>query len=238
MADSFKNASGQAVPARGIIQITDALAIGRARVLKAVKPIDDDADKLLYYINGPTEIPNNKTGQASRGLHATWALFDSADGTPEFGEEWGPKDGSWKLRKGEKGFIIVGEPNGDDEVLVVQEFSSNDCPNNFRIVVVGNPTAGAFDMNLALPGGTDAITLNWDDTAAEVKTAIEGHAHWDADFEVDTGDGPFPMTSISIQLGGSLASQVIAALTISNITLSGGARSGVRVERACCEEAL
>lgn len=236
MADSFKNTSGMAVPARGIIQITDALTIGRARVLKAVRPINESADKLLYYINGPTQIANNKTGQATRGLTATWALFDQADGTPEFGEEWGARNGTFKLRKGEKGFIIVGEPNDDHEVLVVQEFAVESCPNAFRIIVVGNPTTGAFDLTLVLPGGSDTLTLNWDDTAAEVKTAIEGHAHWDPDFDVETGDGNFPMNSISIQFGGSLNSEHINAPTAGNITLSGGARTGVRIERACCEE--
>lgn len=109
------------------------------------------------------------------------------------------------------------------------------CPENFRVVVVGNPTTGTFDLTLILPGGSDAITLNWDDTAAEVATAIEGHAHWDAEYTVAAADGPFPMNSISVQFSGT---GDLAAPTVSNITLSGGARSGVRVERACCEEAV
>lgn len=109
------------------------------------------------------------------------------------------------------------------------------CPENFRVVVVGNPTTGTFDLTLVLPGGSDTLTLNWDDTAAEVKTTIEGHAHWDAAYTVVAGDGPFPMNSISLQFAGT---GDLAAPTVSNITLSGGARSGVRVERACCEEAV
>jgi hypothetical protein len=112
----------------------------------------------------------------------------------------------------------------------------SDCPDNFRIIVVGNPTTGTFDLTLVLPDGSDTLTLNWDDTAAEVEAAIEAHAHWiPADYTVVAADGDFPTNSISIQFSGTGA---LNAPTVSNITLSGGARSGVRVERACCEEAV
>jgi hypothetical protein len=113
--------------------------------------------------------------------------------------------------------------------------SSEECPNNFRIIVVGNPTAGSFDLTLVLPGGSDSFTLDWDATRSDLDAAIEGHAHWDAGYTLSVADGPFPMNSLSFQLGGA---GTIAQPTVSNITFSGGARSGVRIERACCEEAV
>jgi len=122
-------------------------------------------------------------------------------------------------------------------------FSSKPCPPSFRIVVVGNPTTGDFELNLQIPNSSgvltsDVLTIDWDATASDLETAIEGHAQWGAgDYEVVTADGPFPMHSLSFSLRKDLSSVAIPLPTVSNITLSGGARVGVRVERCDCEGA-
>jgi hypothetical protein len=170
-----------------------------------------------------------------------WVAYDTSDGVPEFGEEWGLEDGEWTLKRDsdEQVFKIVGLPDvAKGRVLASYVLESgSDCPNNFRIVVTGNPTTGSFDLTLTLPGGDDTFSLDWDATRTDLQSAIEGHAHWSADYSVEVNDGPFPMTSLSFQLEGDLSGVFVAAPTVDNITLSGGARSGVRVERACCEDA-
>lgn len=242
----IKNVSGFEIPPWAVM-----LAIGVERIrggdLVALKvdsveiPIQVDSPP-LWLINGGNPIGITGSDVYGWGRYAAgdtfWVKYDTSD-TPAFGEEWGVEDNQWHITKDSSDFpfTIVGLPDKKlKRVLATYVQSSSDCPNAFRIIVVGNPTTGSFYLNLVLPDGDDDLIINWDDTADEVKTQIEGHAHWDPDYTVETGDGPFPTNSISIQFGGSLSGEHIVAPTVNSITLSGGARTGVRVERACCEE--
>lgn len=44
--------------------------------------------------------------------YPTYALYDTADGTPQTGEEWGVASGGEKLRLGKPGFTILGDADG------------------------------------------------------------------------------------------------------------------------------
>ena len=249
MSVLVKNVSGQEIPAWAVMLVTGMERLPNDKIAMEVDsvsvPHDEEGNRVLL-INGAT--PLGITGEKRYGFATIpseqpfWVRYDTGDGTPEFGEEWGVEDGEWDLKStsDESAFQILGLPDEDkSRVLATFIPQSNDCPNNFRVIVVGNPTTGTFDMNLTLPGGSGSVTLNWDDTAADLAAAVVGeHPHWDAAYTIDAADGPFPNNSISFQLGGELASIVVEAPTIDTITLSGGARSDVRVERACCEEAL
>jgi hypothetical protein len=47
------------------------------------------------------------------------ALYDTADGTPAFGESWGPRDATWKLKKNTGGFRVLGNADSTNGVVVV-----------------------------------------------------------------------------------------------------------------------
>jgi hypothetical protein len=249
MSVLVKNDSGEEIPAYAVMMATGVERLSNNRVAIKVDAFDPDADiegPPIILVNGPTPlgITGSKRYGCARLADITpgWVAYDTEDGPPAFGEEWGLEDGEWRLKKDsdEQVFQIIGLPDAEKEIVLAAFIleGGEECPNNFRVIVVGNPTTGTFDLTLVLPGGSDTLTLNWDDTAGELETAIEGHAHWDANYSVAAADGPFPMNSISIQLGGGLAGTVVALPSASNVLLSGGARSGVRIERACCEEAV
>lgn len=105
----FKNESDETVPAYGVMRITGS---EKKKHLKIDKP--DDSKQPLYLVNGPTDIGAGKfgfgrylTSQAVSFQHQ-YVLYDSTDGTPAYGETWGPENDSWKLAKGKPGFTILG----------------------------------------------------------------------------------------------------------------------------------
>lgn len=121
MADSFKNTSGEAMPPYAIFQVVGGVQIAGSRLLEAKKPIQTNRVPSIFYFNRLTEIPNNKTGRGRRATAGSvWGRYNSSDGTPAFGQMWGPDGSSWELRKNKPGFLVVGAPQ-DGAVLVVEE---------------------------------------------------------------------------------------------------------------------
>lgn len=244
-----KNMSGEDIPPYAVMLVTGVERLPNNRIALKVDKFTTDRDSDAppnLLVNTGTTIRISGAEQYGHGTipdaEPIWVRFDGSSSPPTFGQQWGLEDDEWDLKSDsdESPFTIIGLADFEAERVLatfVQE-GGEPCPNAFRIIVVGNPTTGTFDLTLELPDGSDTLTLNWDDTAAEVQTAIESHAHWSSDYDVETADGPFPTNSISIQFGGGLSGEHIDAPTVDNITLSGGARSGVRVERACCEEAI
>jgi hypothetical protein len=127
----------------------------------------------------------------------------------------------------------------DTEVFIVQHRQSRrwyvisgggggSCPAQNAIHalhVFGGPTGGTFTLGLTVTS-TDTITMNWDDTAAEVKTAFETHT------DITTGDvtvtgGPFPDASVVIEFTGNLANTVIDPGHSDWQNLTGGSGVGV-----------
>ena len=95
------------------------------------------------------------------------------------------------------------------------------------ILVFGNPTGGTFLINLSVDGTIFAnVTFNYDDTAAEVKTALEGHSGIGVGDVVVTA-GPFPTTAIRIEFTGDLSNTAISAPIASWSLLTGGAGKAV-----------
>ena len=91
--------------------------------------------------------------------------------------------------------------------------------------VFGGPTGGTFTLSLTV-SSTDTITMNWDDTAAEVKTAFETHTDITSGDVTVTG-GPFPDTSMIIEFTGTLADTVIDPGHSDWQNLTGGSGVGV-----------
>lgn len=93
------------------------------------------------------------------------------------------------------------------------------CPEVHEITTTGSPTSGDFDLTYDI-GGSDTITINYDDTAAEVKTAFETHSGITTGDVVVTG-GDLPDVAIYVRFTGNLKGQAIDLPSISN-SLTGG----------------
>lgn len=242
------NVSGEEIPAWAVMQVVGTQRLANDRVAMKVDKYDDDVDlnlegsaTLLVNDSTPLRITGDERyGSAIvPGAEPFWVLYRGSS-VPQFGQHWGVSDDNFGLVRSSDTlpFTIMGQADtAQKRVLAIYIAESNDCPNNFRVIVTGNPTAGTFDLRLTLPGGTDSLTFNYDDTSAEFEQTIRTHSDWDStNYSVSARDGDFPFNSISFQLGGDLAGVFIDAPLPENLDLSGGARCGVRVERACCEE--
>jgi hypothetical protein len=114
----FRNDAGETIPAFGIVRLTGIAAIDATRVvLTAAKPNVFGCQHNAA-INGPTAVSSGRYGVCTRAA-VDVALYDTADGTPAFGEKWGPRDGSWKLKKNTGGFSVLGPTNPDQGLVLV-----------------------------------------------------------------------------------------------------------------------
>lgn len=82
-----------------------------------VAATDEDSDPHVYVLGNKTLT--NASGD--RGDAMFWPLgriaYDPADGTPAINEVWGPKAGTFLLRKGYLGFRCAGEADGNTAVF-------------------------------------------------------------------------------------------------------------------------
>ena len=110
----FINQAGETAPAFAILRITGVSTDGEFQISKP----NTYGSQYLHAINGPHAVPDTKKGGCSLTWPA-WIAYATADGTPAFGEEWGPINNDWELRKRSGGFQVVGLPTSG-RVLAVQ----------------------------------------------------------------------------------------------------------------------
>lgn len=115
----FRNDSGETIPAFAVMRVLPSVSLGSIPMIAVGKP--NSTFKRRYLVNGPFPV-SGASGQNTFGL-GTWAdqsayvLYDDAN-TPAEGEEWGPSNGSWKIKKYRYGFHILGGATGGDTDLV------------------------------------------------------------------------------------------------------------------------
>lgn len=97
------NGSGETIPAFAAMRISGLQTTGEFTV---AKPNTNDAVNNIIF-NGPCEIPNGLKGIATADMPAA-VRYDTADGTPVNGDEWGVAASDWKLRNARSGFLIQG----------------------------------------------------------------------------------------------------------------------------------
>ncbi len=94
------NATANDLPGFALLRITGEDADG---ALTVGVPNADSQTGLL--VNFPSVLPAGGYGQAHQDFPAS-VLFESGEGTPVVGQEWGAKAGDCKLHPGKKGYLI------------------------------------------------------------------------------------------------------------------------------------
>jgi hypothetical protein len=155
---SFFNDSGETIPANAVMRVTGPTAVDETgQYYSVAKP--NSTYTPLYLVNRALPIPYGM-GDDSFGIgdwlmdpHASGrVLVDNSVSTPAYGETWGPETGSWKLKKGNNGFKIVGGSGtteaGNAYCWVYQsppvsqnyvEYDLKTSLNGFDTVTYGNP---------------------------------------------------------------------------------------------------
>lgn len=104
----------------------------------------------------------------------------------------------------------------------------------WKLKITGTPTGGDFEFPLTVNSVTETITLNFDDTAAEVKTAFALHSEL-ASTDLDTSGGPFPSAEIGVEFIGDFAKKrmfdsAATMPTIDDSGLTGGTSPAAWIE--------
>lgn len=157
-----KNVSGEEIPAHAVMIATGVERLANDRIAVEVnKPGTDTGTEAntVYIINGTT--PLGLTGASRYGhgripdLNPLWMAYDSTSGTPAFGDEYGPPDGSWRLDADGDGFYIYGLPDVETQRVLAGKLLDNGLRIiRFRITSVTTQSDASTD------GEAEATVLN------------------------------------------------------------------------------
>jgi len=115
----FRNDSGEVIPGCSILRVTGVATVNDRQMLTVGKP-NTYGSQFFHAINDIAEIPVGGYGMCTLGWTAV-VNYDSADGTPAYGEAWGPRDATWKAKKNTGGFMVVGNPDTTNFLVEVQK---------------------------------------------------------------------------------------------------------------------
>lgn len=110
----FLNA-GSEIPAYGVVR---AVGWDTNRSILTVGQPNTYGSQWRHIINGPQPVSASEFGVATN-LFPCDALYDDADGTPQAGESWGPRNGTYKLRKNTGGFTVLGVSDSTNKLVRV-----------------------------------------------------------------------------------------------------------------------
>lgn len=230
---TFRNDSGETVPAYAVIRITGVGDEGSMGfVLTADKP-NEETDSYRYYVNSGLAVAADTYGKCTEAMSPIPVLIDESEGDLEFGQEVGPEDDEWKVTSEGEGFIFLGYFT-DAAVFVTKQSGGGHCEQNEQrqISFNGTPTGGSWVMTLVVNGVSSNLTVPYNASATSLRTLIEGHSEVGAGNVTVTGTGSsFPGGAMLVEFTGDLANQPIGAM-IQNVNgLTGGTGVGVHIVR-------
>lgn len=112
-----------------------------------------ESDGCTVLLNGPTPLQGGTYGQGTRTDPAS-AYYYAPDGVPVSGEMWGAAAGEWAVRKGRRGFVILGGPTGSSVVDVGRSGGEADAGGDDTVQVRGAPLVGDVSTSLPSDGST------------------------------------------------------------------------------------
>lgn len=113
--EPVSNASGEVIPAFAAMRVT---GVGTDGIFTVAKPNTNDQTSRIFF-NGPVKIAVGEKGNGTPSFPCK-AAFDTGDGTPSAGDEWGVENNGWKLRNARSGFLIVGGVDSSGGHAVVE----------------------------------------------------------------------------------------------------------------------
>jgi hypothetical protein len=158
----FKNDSSSDMPAFSIVNLTGA-TVGDDGVITLTADQCDSAANFLLATTGLEEVKAGKYGRCNPIGHVFFGKYDTADGTPANEENWGPDNGTLKLKKNFGGghYAVIGS-DSDSEVAVVMHTGVVE-----RWGKADANIAGAASGTVSIYVGTGAST-SWTDSGDNV----------------------------------------------------------------------
>lgn len=193
MSVLVKNASGEQIPAWAVMLVTGAERLTNERVALTVSkiampPTVAGVQRLL--LNGATPLGITGASRYGQGRVPSQSPdWVACDATVNFGEMWGPSDGSFVLTRSGAGFRAVGEYDAETDRAL---FSYEDSPQGYFTLtaaltapssITGTPTTAEALLYTRYAGGTSlggqvvTITNRWSNL--ELDAGKGGLCRWD-----------------------------------------------------------
>lgn len=160
----FINASGESIPPGSILRATGfSRRINGQTVVTVGKPNTYGSQDMHFVSNWcAAAVADGKYGTCQDVSQPMLAAYTASDGTPAFGNRWGPRNAGWNLRKSTLGWRVVG----------LQTIATGDTPLNFAVVIRepmwwfrGQPTADIAS------GATGTVTIFYNGSTTGVTMA-------------------------------------------------------------------
>jgi hypothetical protein len=103
----FKNTSDETIPAYAVVKFNGTQLINGAIVWKMVKP-DAEATVGNVAFNGPTEVAQFGFGACTYDVPCRVLYSDGSDDDLAVGDDVGPEENEWHMKKGNSGFVVLG----------------------------------------------------------------------------------------------------------------------------------
>ncbi len=149
--EAFLNDSGEEIPAFGCMRISGITTI-RGRACYAMRKPDTFGSIWGHRMNGPNPVAAGAFGLCVLG-GVVAGLYDTADGTPSYGKHWGPRSGTWKLRKNTSGWRVLAN-SADPGIAYMQHWPSQTLLGRTDEVIT--------------KGLSGAVSIYWGDDGATV----------------------------------------------------------------------
>ncbi len=168
------NAGNEDIPPCAVCRVTGVDS--DTGIITVDKPNGDSLREII--IAGPQFIRAGEYGQGHRADPCPAVLYETADGTPAAGEDWGTKADSWKIHKGRTGFRALGKSadnvceatylgssgdGGQTGYGVIARITGNDggTPKKYSWEQVDIDSAGTITTrDPAVTGTENAVELN------------------------------------------------------------------------------
>ncbi len=157
-AVKFFNNSGEDVPEFGCVLLSNTQQMVSSLYMLGAKPSAYGA-QYSHGFNIGGIVPQDSGGLCSLG-EMSLAAYDPNDGAPNIGEIWGPRSGTWLLKKDTGGFLVIGAPDATNNTVLVlpvpmlQVYGKADAD-------ISKGSAGSFTIWAGTPGSetTTGITM-------------------------------------------------------------------------------
>lgn len=164
---------------------------------------------LLYIVKVETAVPamsGDVPGKATAVQVYEFNSDDELQAVPDASDD--TKQEVYNLSESESatGYLLAVQETPSGRLVLVD--GGCGCPEVHEITTTGQPTAGSSDLPYEFNSVTEDVTINWDDTAAEVQAAFETHSEVVSGDVVVTG-GPLPRVAIYIKFAQNHAGQSI-----------------------------
>lgn len=169
---NFKNNDATEAPAYANMQITGVTTVAGVKYITVIKPDGSySVAKPAFLLNGGSAVAASGTGVGYLAHEIPRrVLYNTADGTPAFGEIWGTySTNEWKARLGAPGYLVLGDVSGGS-FLGVKDVEVRAWGSIYKTGTITETTGGKNPVELSASGGQYNTNINT--TAGNYKITI------------------------------------------------------------------